>query len=40
MFPTSSSGGVNIKTGGEHILRLVETLRGSFAYGKTGATAL
>ncbi|WP_295160657.1 hypothetical protein [Selenomonas sp. AE3005] len=30
----------NTKTGGEHISRLVETPRGSFAYGKTGTTAL
>jgi hypothetical protein len=25
MSPTSSGGGTNIKTGGEHIFRLVET---------------
>ena len=40
MSPTSAGGGTNTKTGGEHISRLVETPRGSFAYGKTGTTAL
>ena len=36
MSPISAGGGTNTKTGGEHISRLVETPRGSFAYGKTG----
>ncbi len=40
MSPTSAGGGTNTKTGGEHISRLVETQRGSFAYGKTRTTAL
>ena len=40
MSPTSAGGGTNTKTGGKHISRLVETPRGSFAYGKTGTTAL
>ncbi len=35
MSPTSAGGGMNTKTGGEHISRLVETPIGSFAYGKT-----
>ena len=35
MSPTSAGGGTNTKKGGEHISRLVETPRGSFAYGKT-----
>jgi len=40
MFLISLEGGTNIKTGGEHIFRLVEAPRGSFTYGKTGIAAL